>query len=101
MQYVRTHMEEPIAVGELATQVGVSPEHLTRLFRKATGCSLKEYLIREKIEASKMLLVTTGLSVTEIAGHVGYGNYNNFNKIFKKYEGCSPAEYRKSQQGKK
>ena len=101
MQYVRTHMEEPIAVGELAAQVGVSPEHLTRLFRKATGCSLKEYLIREKIEASKMLLVTTGLSVTEIAGHVGYGNYNNFNKIFKKYEGCSPAEYRKSQQGEK
>lgn len=101
MQYVRAHMEEPIAVGELAAQVGVSPEHLTRLFRKATGYSLKEYLIREKIEASKMLLATTGLSVTEIAGHVGYGNYNNFNKIFKKYEGCSPAEYRKSQQGKK
>lgn len=99
-RYIREHIGENVSVTEIASWVGLSPEHLTRLFRKSTGYSIKEYLIREKMEASKMFLSTTLLSVTEIAGHVGYDNYSNFIKIFKKYVGCSPAEYRKSQEKK-
>ena len=97
---IRERIDENISVTEIARHVGLSPEHLTRLFRKGTGYSIKEYLIREKMEASKMFLRTTLLSVTEIAGHVGYDNYSNFIKIFKKYVGCSPAEYRKNQEEK-
>jgi two-component system response regulator YesN len=99
-RFIREHIDENISVTEIAGRVGLSPEHLTRLFRKGTGYSIKEYLIREKMEASKMFLRTTQLSVTEIAGHVGYDNYSNFIKIFKKYVGCSPAEYRKDQEKK-
>ncbi len=99
-RFIKEHIDENISVTEIAGRVGLSPEHLTRLFRKGTGYSIKEYLIREKVEASKMFLRTTLLSVTEIAGHVGYDNYSNFIKIFKKYVGCSPVEYRKIQEKK-
>ena len=94
MRYVRDNIEKDISVGDLATYVSLSPEHLTRLIKKETGYSLKEYLTFERLNAAKMLLETTSMTVTQVADHVGYSNYNNFSKIFKKYENCTPSEYR-------
>lgn len=94
-QYIRKNIGETLSVTAIAEYVNLTPEHLTRLLKKSTGYSLKEYLTHERLEAAKMLLSTTTLSVTSIASHVGYDNYNNFTKIFKKYEDCTPSEYRK------
>lgn len=97
--YIRKNIGESLSVTEVAEYVNLSPEYLTRLLKKRTGYSLKEYLTYERLEAAKMLLETTTLSVTSISAHVGYDNYNNFIKIFKKYEGCTPSEYRKFKEG--
>ena len=94
--YIRKNIGENLSVTDVAEYVNLTPEHLTRLLKKKTGYSLKEYLTHERLEAAKMLLKTTTLSVTSIASHVGYDNYNNFTKIFKKYEDCTPSEYRKN-----
>ncbi len=94
-QYIRKNIGETLSVTDIAEYVNLTPEHLTRLLKKRTGYSLKEYMTHERLEAAKMLLRTTTLSVTSVSSHVGYDNYNNFTKIFKKYEDCTPSEYRK------
>ena len=74
----------------------MNPEYLTKLFKKNTGFTLKEYIVNEKMESAKILLSTTTLPVTLISGHVGYGNYSNFTRSFKQLVGCTPMEYRKA-----
>jgi len=67
---------------------------LTKLFRKRTGYSIKEAIVHEKMEMAKMLLTKTEMTVTLIADHVGYENYNTFIRTFKTVEKCTPLEYR-------
>ena len=66
-----------------------------RMFKKNTGLSLKRYIVNQKMEAAKNLLVTTNLSVTLICERVGYVNYSNFIRAFRQIVGCTPSEYRK------
>ena len=96
IRYIRLHLMENISVTEIADSVGMNAEYLTRLFKKKTGLSLKTYLTQEKMELAKRLLETTGLSITMISDHIGFYNYNNFIRSFKKYAGITPAEYRRN-----
>ena len=95
IKYIRQNMEQDVAVSEIAEYVGMNPEYFTKLFKKKTGYTLKEYIANEKINTAKMLLTTTDLPVTLISDHVGYGNYSNFTRSFKQLVGCTPTEYRK------
>ncbi len=95
IKYIRQNMEQDVAVSEIAEYVGMNPEYFTKLFKKKTGYTLKEYIAKEKIDTAKMLLATTDLPVTLISDHVGYGNYSNFTRSFKQLVGCTPTEYRK------
>ena len=97
--YVRQRIDEDMTVVEIADYIGMNPEYCTKLFKKATGYTLKEYIIREKIEAAKILLRTTELPVTLVASHVGYGNYSNFTRSFKQSTGLTPVEYRNESPG--
>lgn len=94
-KYIRQHLDCDLSVTEIAEYVGMNPEYLTKLFKKNTGYTLKEYIINEKMESAKLLLATTSLPVTLISSHVGYGNYSNFTRSFKQLVGCTPMEYRK------
>lgn len=92
------HMEEKfsekILVEALASDLGFSPRHFKRRFKKATGDAPLAYLQRVRIEAAKQKLENTMESIDEITGHVGYEDSNSFRKLFKKYTTLSPREYR-------
>lgn len=94
-KYIRQYMDRDLSVSEIAEYVGLNPEYLTKLFKKNTGFTLKEYIVNEKMESAKILLSSTSLPVTLISSHVGYGNYSNFTRSFKHLVGCTPMEYRK------
>lgn len=96
VKYIRQHLDTDLSVTEIAEYAGMNPEYLTKLFKKNTGCTLKEYIVNEKMESAKMLLSTTTLPVTLISSDVGYGNYSNFIRSFKQIVGCTPMEYRKA-----
>lgn len=96
VQYIRQHLDQDVSVTQIAEFAGMNPEYLTKLFKKSTGHTLKEYIVNEKMEAAKMLLTTTALPVTLISSHVGYGNYSNFTRSFKQLTGQTPMEYRKT-----
>lgn len=92
--YVKHKLDTELTVSEIADHIGMNPEYCTKLFKKATGLTLKEYIVNEKVEAAKVLLKTTDLPITLISSHVGYGNYSNFTRSFKQVTGMTPMEYR-------
>lgn len=74
----------------------VSAGYLSTLFKKETGQTLTEFVNRRRIKMAKKLLKTTNLQVQTIAQHCGILDLQYFTKLFKKYEGITPKEYRAS-----
>lgn len=95
IRYIRENIEKDISVNELSDMAGMSSEYFSRAFKKRTGLSPKKYIVKEKMEAAKNLLVSTSLPVMLISEHVGYANYSNFTFTFRQFFGCTPSEYRR------
>lgn len=87
---------ENINISSLASAFFVSVSHLQHTFKEYTGLSIVDYINKTRIDNSKRLLRETDLHVSVIAEMVGIADYNYFSRVFKKYEGISPSDYRKS-----
>ena len=92
--FMEEKFTQPISVEELASDFGISQRHFMRRFKRATGDSPLRYLQRIRIEAAKEKLEKTMQSIDEITQQVGYEDTNSFRKLFKKYTGLSPRNYR-------
>lgn len=95
-EYVNDHYGQPIYLSELALAAHVSQSYLSSKFKKEVGCSFTEYLIRFRTHKACELLIKSRSSVKRIAGIVGYEDYIQFCKTFKKYQSMTPTEYRNS-----
>lgn len=93
-QYIEDHIREKITVGELAELVHINEQHLMRIFKKETGQSLVEYITKERMLLAGELLKNTDHSINFIADCVGCESCSYFTKIFKRYTGFTPREYR-------
>ncbi|MCX5883574.1 MAG: AraC family transcriptional regulator [Deltaproteobacteria bacterium] len=91
---METHLTENMSMENLAGQVGISPRHFIRRFKKATGESPLNFLQQMRIETAKKILETRPDTVDAITQAIGYDNSSTFRKLFKKYTGLSPREYR-------
>lgn len=85
-----------ISTSSLAGMQNVSASYLSSLFKKETGKSITEYINTKRVETAKDLLKKTNLQVQTIAQHCGIMDMNYFSKVFKKYVGKTPKEYRES-----
>ena len=93
--YIDNHIYCDFSREDVADYVHMSPEHLSRIFKKKMGVTLVDYIQNKKIEAAKELLENTSMPVGEIAQKVGYTNFAYFSGLFKKYTKLTPLEYRK------
>jgi AraC-like DNA-binding protein len=93
-QFVQAHAEEPIKLEQVVQHVNVSRFYFCKLFKKATGMTLTEYVTRVRVEKAKALLVDPSLRVSEIVYAAGFGSIPRFNSVFKRYVGVPPTEYR-------
>lgn len=84
-----------ITLEEAARQLSVSPEYLSRQYKKETGLSFSEDLRRLKVEKVKTLLIGTTLNLTKIAAMTGFSDPKYMSRVFKEEVGVLPAEYRK------
>ena len=80
---------------ELARRVYLSPDYMTRIFKRFTGKTFSEYTSELKLDTAKHLLVDTDEPVSSIAVSLAYVNFSYFSRIFKAGTGMSPKEYRK------
>ena len=84
----------------LASELGMSRGHFSAVFSSVMGCSPYNYLTKYRIAKAQALLVSTNLTVSEIATAVGFSALNRFDLMFIKYVGTSPSRYRKEKQSK-
>lgn len=95
VDYMREHYEENISRSTLADLVHFSPEYVGKAFKKQMGICINDYLNKLRINKAKSMLVSTNYKIIDIALMVGFENLPYFSSVFKKYEGISPAEYKK------
>ncbi len=94
-KYIEDHYMEEISLNQLAEELEMNASYLSSVFRKETGMTYSDYLIRYRIEHACKLLVETNWSVSEIATQSGYQDARYFSKQFLKQVGLKPSEYRK------
>lgn len=99
VQTAKKQMEEEYAdpelsVSQIATEIGVTPNYLSRIFKNIIGETCIDFLTRLRMEGAKELLIHSGKKSYEVAEEVGYKNPNYFSALFKKYTGYTPKEYR-------
>jgi len=92
--YIYNNYNRDISLNSAAEYVFLSPAYLSRLFRKETGQSFIEYVMKVRVEKAKTLLRNTDKKTYEIAREVGYNDIRYFAKMFKQIEGITPAQYR-------
>jgi AraC-like DNA-binding protein len=92
--YIQDHQAEAISLGQVAKAVNSSRFYLCKLFKKFVGLNFTDYVVRLRIEKSKMLLLNPNLRVSEIAYEIGFQSLTHFNRVFKRILGQSPTEYR-------
>ncbi len=94
LSYINEHYRESISLSQLANQVNMSSYYFTRIFKAETGFTPYQYLISTRIECAKFLLVSSELSVKEIAFASGFHSESGFCSAFKKRTLFSPSEFR-------
>ncbi len=94
VRYIRDHFQEPITLEELADLCSMSKSHFIRSFGKYANRTPHEYLLAYRLAHSKQLLLTTDLSIEQIAEECGFNSASHFARAFRKANEISPTEFR-------
>ncbi len=95
LAYVDGHCHDSITLDDISELVHVSPSRVRHVFKDVTGVSFKEYVTQVRVAEAKRLLLSTDLSVAEVARAVSYTNLHQFYKVFYRSCAMSPGEYRR------
>jgi AraC-like DNA-binding protein len=95
VNYIRTHTNEPIGVGDVARAIGRSESCVIRHFKQEMGISVGSYITECKLEQAKSLLRYTGRSLAEISCYLSFSSQPYFQNVFKKRFHITPANYRR------
>lgn len=96
LTYIDQHYMEDLTLEDMASYIGFSKFHFSRLFKQYTNVTFSDYLNRRRIRAAEELLAAPppGVSITEIAMKCGFSSISTFNRLFKQVKNCTPGEFR-------
>ena len=94
MDWIEQHYKEEFSLDRLASDLHMSPYHISHLFREEMGCTITDYITARRVQEACLLLSTTSLSIKEIGKKVGWKSDAYFSHIFKKSMGVAPKHYR-------
>lgn len=92
--YIYDHLYDDIKLDHLAQMCHLSPNYLSSLFKKEVGTPLSEYIQRQRVDEAKKLLLLTNYSILDISMWLNFNDQSYFIKIFKKYTGLTPRQFR-------
>lgn len=92
--YIQLNYMKELTLEEIARHCGYAEYYLSRKFAKETGIKLNEYIHQVRIDAAKIMLLTTSKEVQEISDELHFGNRNHFDRVFRQRVGVSPARFR-------
>lgn len=96
-EYINNNLDSQLYLKDMAHAVFMSPFHLSRTFKRITGQSIIGFIHEQRLAKAEELLLNTALSITEIAGKVGFNDTAYFATCFKNKIGVSPTQRRKAQ----
>ncbi len=94
--YLQDHIPSGFTEEELAADLRYHPYYLNRILKKYTGETIHAYLLHERVRTASAMLRAGGKTAEEIAHACGFSNPSHFAKVFKKYTGLTPTDYRKA-----
>ena len=94
-RYLEENYNKEISLDTVAAVVNLSASYLSFVFKENSGLNFVDYVNQFRLRKAKELLENTSYNISQIAELVGYSSANSFSKVFKKYNGISPAQYRK------
>lgn len=94
--YIDSHYDEYFTLEDIGEELCISPYYLSHAFKLSTGFSPMHYTTRRRLGEAQSLLTMTDKPIAEIALSIGFGSQNHLHRLFKKYIGMSPGEYRKT-----
>jgi AraC-like DNA-binding protein len=92
--YIRDHLGEPLRVSEIARHAGFSERQLERLFRRAFGMTIQQFVIHSRIHAATYELTHSGRTIADIATMFGFSDQSAFTNQFRDITGMTPRVYR-------
>ena len=92
--YIQHHMSETITTEQIAEALYLSRPYLSHKFRVESGETLSDFVAKEKTEEAKRLLRYSDKSLTAISSYLGFSSPGHFSRVFRKYTGMTPSEYR-------
>lgn len=95
VKYIYENANSKITVAQLAQMTHLSPDYLSKLFRKEMGMCIIDYIQLQKVEVAKYFLEFSDMKITDIATLLEFCNPAYFTNVFKKHIGKSPNQYRK------
>jgi AraC family transcriptional regulator len=93
-ELVHAKMEDDLSLAEMAQSVGLSPAHFARMFRKSTGETPHQFVLRQKIDRAKTMLRAPDGRVLDVAAACGFKTQQHFAQVFRDLCRVSPTEYR-------
>jgi two-component system, response regulator YesN len=96
IEFIRINLNQDLSLDSIAGHLNLSTYELSRQFKKETGQTITEYINARRISESLYILENEDISITDAAYMVGYNDVNYFTKVFKKFKGMTPSEFRKS-----
>ena len=95
INYLKENFHEKIVLSDCAKQLNLSYDYFQHKFKKITGYSPQQFLLKQRLIASEGMLQSGNLSCTEIADHCGFSTSAQYSALFKKEYGLTPLQYRK------
>lgn len=96
VDYIERHYMDDFSISELAARSGVSQSHLNALFRRAFGTGAQSYLTAARMRCARRLLLNPYYNIADVAQHAGFREANYFTRLFRRFHGVTPGEYRRN-----
>jgi AraC-like DNA-binding protein len=93
-KYIEEHAGEELSLTKVANVVHMNANHLSENFKRVTGINFVEYVARTRFANASNLLRNPKLRISEIAFAAGFQSLSQFNRVFKRFSGKSPTQYR-------
>lgn len=94
IDFIESHLAQPIGVTEIALASGISAYHFSRAFRQATGRAPYAFLTERRIACAKAMLARHEMTLTVIAEHCGFSSLSQFSRMFRQETGVTPSSFR-------
>ena len=94
IDYIHTHLDQELTLEQIAAVINISPTYFASLFKRTTGISPHQYVIRQRVKRAKIMLVKTDLAIADIALQVGFSSQSHLTQQFKRFTGVTPKQVR-------